>query len=333
MSLAIWSRRPSGLVKSLLCTWMVFILWVALDTMTSDYPPGAFMVGSVVWRGPYETLILICLGIAAGANFKHEDLWKWFSVGCFLAFIQAMDDGWMLLFSFGGIEPFGYSPKPQHGIIVSSVIALVLLALSKRDKAVLGLMTASVAFLVFVHIVFLGGVSSHMEEKDLQRMRLAVSSSFFEGICKGKDVACYEGPWRADSAYPLTVSAPVSSFAFSLLTDYEDALIIDEQNPEQGRRIGGLIEINESAERAPMLTHAWTTGWLNRRNIDQPEKYAGYHKQGDVVRVMVNYTDPVYSRTVITYAMRSFLAVFAFVWIILGLHLIQFHRNMKPSPV
>ena len=287
------------------------------------------MLGSIVWRGPFEAIIILCIALAAGVKISSANLKWWFCAGFAMALLEIMDDSWLMVFGLLGEQTFGYTPKPQHGIMASCLVAIVVLGLSKKNKPMWWLLLCSTAYLLFVHVVFLSWVSTELEERDLARMKVEITSPFFKGVCTRQDVACYEGPWREDAQYEIHTQHPISSFAVSTLKSSETPLVIDANNPELSARIGGIDSINQVAVGAGILTHAWATGWTDRRNIDQPEKYAAYYKNGDQVRIMINYRDPVYSRAVVTKGMRALLGLFALVWIILGVFLIEFHRSIR----
>lgn len=317
---------------------LVFVFFIGLDAYISDDPENTpFMVGPTSWRGPYELLIILGLLLAFGFRYSAKGLWIWFSLACVCAITLVMDSLWMALASAIELEELldGYTMKPQDGVILLGIVAIfgliIRLYRNGYDFLVAGhlfLLMVSTAFLAFVHVVVIYGAGQPLAERDLDAMRLKATNEFFAENCRKPGTGCYEGPWVVDADYPIQLASDLSKFTYSQFVETAENKKVGVSRPDNTSRLGGFHDINQFSKDKLVLLHAWNTGWNDVSIIDQPEKYAVFYKNGDRVRVMIDYETAVYTRLQINVVMRPLMLAFSFVWIISGLCILLGHAEM-----
>lgn len=315
----------------------IFVIFIGIDAIVTDDPANApLMPGSTAWRGPYELLIILGIVLICGWRYSARSLWAWFLLANIAAITLIMDTAWGLLIEELDVAEWfpSYTMKPQDGVMILSV--LVILGMAARlwrkgfDVLVAGhlaLLLLSSAFLVLVHLVAIWGVGHPMAARGLESLSLKSTSMFFADECKKPGMGCYEGPWREDSDYQIQLSSNLSKFVYSQFIDTPEDKKVGIEHPDNAHRLGGITEINAFATVKPAIIHAWNTGWKDVSIIDQPEKYAVYYKNGDRVRVMVDYETAVYDKLQVNVVMRPLMTAFSLVWIITGICLLLMHTG------
>lgn len=339
---AVASERQPLLKRPILLCWLgltlIHIFWVFLDTYLSDYPEGYFLVGATIWRGPYELLIILSFVLMFGFKYSAKNLCYWFLLACICAISLAMDTLWIGIMNAIEVDKWQswYTPKPQDSVMVFGLIAAIGLAARLCRKGFslllaghLAILLISTAFLVFAHIIVIGGVGKPSERANIETLKLKITNSYFHEHCKMPGMGCYEGPWKADADYPITLDHDLSRFTYSQFIDTPDEKKVGRNQNDNGLRMGGVHQINEHAETNDVLLHGWNTGWLDVSIIDQPEKYAAYFKNGAQVRLMIDYESAVLNRVQMIMVMRPFMAGFSYVWMLTGLCLLLMHANFR----
>lgn len=326
----------------LLC-WLammaIFIAFVGIDAIVTDDPANApWMPGSTAWRGPFELLIILGILLICGRRYSVRSLWLWFIVANIAAITLVMDNTWGWLVATLDVSTWlpSYTLKPQDGVMILSV--LVLLGLAWRlwrngfDALVAGhcvLLLLSSAFLVLIHLVAIWGVGQPIATRGLESLTLKATNLFFAEECRKPGMGCYEGPWKADADYSITLSSNLSKFVYSQFVDTPEDKKVGLDRPDNAHRLGGIAGINRFSKDEPAVLHAWNTGWSDVSIIDQPEKYAVYYKNGEHVRIMVDYETAVYDKLQVNVVMRPLMMAFSLVWIITGICLLLMHTRFE----
>lgn len=327
--------------KPVLACWLslmaIFVVFIGVDAIVTDDPANApLMPGSTAWRGPFELLLILGVVLIAGGRYTIKSLWLWFLVANVAAITLVMDNSWGLLVEFLDVSEWApsYTMKPQDGVMILSVVVIagLLIRLWRKgfDALIAGhlvLLVLSSAFLVLVHMVAIWGTGQPLAARGLEVLSLKSTSTFFANECKKPGMGCYDGPWRQDSDYAITLSSNLSKFVYSQFIDTPEDKKVGVEHPDNAHRLGGITQINEYAKDKPAVIHAWNTGWNDVSTIDQPEKYAVYFKSGEHVRVMVDYETAVYDRLQINVVMRPLMTAFSLVWIITGICLLLMHSQ------
>lgn len=327
---------------ALLCWFMmmaIFVLFVGIDAIVTDDPANApLMPGSTAWRGPFELLVILGVVLICGGRYSMRSLWAWFLLANVAAITLVMDNCWGMLVEWAGVAQWlpSYTMKPQDGVMILS--GLVIIGLMIRlwrkgfDALVAGhlvLLVLSSAFLVLIHLVAIYGAGHPLAARGLESLSLKATNEFFVQECGRPGMGCYDGPWKRDSDYTITLSSNLSKFVYSQFIDTPDDKKVGIEHPDNAHRLGGLVEINEFSAEKPLVVRAWNTGWKDVSIIDQPEKYAVYYKNGDHVRVIVDYETAVYDKLQVNVVMRPLMTAFSLVWIITGICLLLMHTRFQ----
>ena len=317
----------------------IFILFVGIDAIVTDDPANApLMPGSTAWRGPFELLVILGIVLIFGWRYSVRSLWAWFLLSNVAAITLIMDNTWGLLVESLGVSQWlpSYTMKPQDGVMILSALVIIGLAIRLWRKGFdvlvaghLVLLLISSAFLVLIHIVAIYGVGHPLAARGLESLSLKATSAFFVDECKKPGMGCYDGPWKKDSDYNITLSSNLSKFVYSQFIDTPEEKKVGIAHPDNAYRLGGVEEINQFSADKPALIHAWNTGWKDVSIIDQPEKYAVFYKNGDHVRVIVDYETAVYDKLQVNVVMRPLMTAFSLVWIITGICLLLMHTKFE----
>lgn len=310
------------------------MLAVVLGTWSEDRFGEDLYPGGISWRAPYEMLIFLGIYLC----FAKRISLKWLPVAYVLSAIAAQFQWLDIAFihavsTITHVLGLSYEARPQDGVILIAAAVLLLLIIRTwcsfsfmRLAHTLILGIASV-FLVFVHILVIGVVGSAVEESNLKTLKYMATNEYADILCQDVGMSCYDGPYREDANYPLSLGHDLHPFVYSQFIK-EAPTPIGVDNPDNGNRLGGVEEINTHAINIPVIGHQWNTGWTDVSNIDQPEKYIAYIKRGDRVTIMVDYHSAVKARSLMVETLRYFLLLFSWVWIIGGMTLAHKHANM-----
>lgn len=341
MEAAVTKRKPLSerpILLCWLCLTLIHIVWIFVDTYFSDYPEGYFVLGATIWRGPYELIIILSFVLTLGYKYSAKTLCYWFILACLCSISLAMDTLWIGIMNAIEVDRWQswYTPKPQDSVMVFGLIGAIGLAgrLCKKGFSLLlaghlSILLISTAFLIFAHVIVITGVGKPSERAAIESLKLKVTNSYFQEHCKMPGMGCYEGPWKEDADYPIALGHDLSRFTYSQFIDTPEGKKVGKNQNDNGQRMGGVLEINDYAKDNEVLLHAWNAGWLDVSIIDQPEKYAAYFKNGDQVRLMIDYESAVYNRLQLIMVMRPFMAGFSYVWMLVGLCLLLMHVDFK----
>lgn len=329
--------------RPILACWvslmLIFVVFIGIDAIVTDDPANApLMPGSTAWRGPFELLLILGVLLICGYRYSAKSLWFWFLIANIAAITLVMDNTWGVIVEVFRVTewvPF-YTMKPQDGVMILSVVVIIglLIRLWRKgyDALVVGhliLLLMSSAFLVLIHIVAIWGVGQPLASRGLEALSLKSTSLYFHEECKRDGMGCYEGKWREDSDYAITLSSNLSKFVYSQFVDTPEEKKVGVDHPDNAHRLGGIVGINGFSKDRSMIVHAWNTGWNDVSIIDQPEKYAVYFKNGDEVRIMVDYETAVYDKLQVNVVMRPLMTAFSLVWIITGICLLVMHTGFE----
>lgn len=310
---------------------------VTFDTYTEDSFISTFYPGAVSWRGPYETLVWLGFWLAFGKSYSANSLWKVFIASSLFALLMVMDSLWLEFWGLFDITQFGsYVLRPQDGVMVLALVSGLALTIrglvsgfTAQRAMHLMLMAVSSTFLIGFHILVVLEFGKTLEQRDLSALSVKATSEAFFQYCVMPGVGCYEGPYRKDGDYSITIARPLHPFVYSQFKGDVSQKRVGPSQPDNTQRLGGLAGLNEFAESKLVFMHAWNTGWLDASGIDQPEKQMAFYKKADRVRVIVDYHSAVDARNRQVAFMRPILAVFSFVWIIGGLCMTLKHQGFS----
>lgn len=327
--------RQSPLLACFMIICISHLLMVSFDTYTEDSFITTFYPGAVSWRGPYETLIWLGFWLALGKSYSAQSLWKVFIASSMFAMLLLMDWAWLEFWGIFDITHLGgYQLRPQDGVMV--LAGLSALALTARGLASgftaqrlmhLLLMAVSSAFLIGFHVLVVLEFGKSLEQRDLAALSVKATSEYFDLYCKTPGFGCYEGQYKTDGQYSITVSKPLHPFVYSQFYGEIRERQIGPGTPDSTNRLGGFKDLNQFAGDKKTFMHAWNTGWTDAPGIDQPEKQMAFFRDGNRVRVIVDYHSAVDARNRQVAFMRPMLATFSFVWIIGGLCMTLKHQG------
>jgi len=329
--------QGSPLLSCFLIICLSHLALVSVDTYSEDSFISTFYPGAVSWRGPYETLVWLGFWLALGRSYTARSLWKVFIASSLFAMLMLMDTAWLEFWGLFDITQFGsYVLRPQDGVMVLAVISG--LALTARgiisgftaQRAMhLMLMVISSIFLIAFHLIVVLEFGKTLEQRDLAALSVKSTSEYFEQYCKAPGYGCYEGDYRPDGVYSITLAQPLHPFVYSQFYGDIREKQVGPREPDSTSRLGGFRDLNQFAGSKPLFMHSWNTGWMDAPGIDQPEKQMAFFKSGNRVRVMVDYHSAVDARNRQVAFMRPILAVFSFVWIIGGLCMTLKHQGFS----
>lgn len=326
------SKQPGfGLVWIILT--IMHIAATLIGTYTEDHF-GDVMIGGMAFRAPYELLIFLAILLSTGREYTPRSLLIWYPFVAVLSHLMLLD--WLYFQGVALINQSGFasiSVKPQEGVTFFAgiaILALIYRLFWRRTliaMAHLALLVFASGFLFAAHYVLLQYVGKPMEVMSLRSLSNLVDNQYFQDYCQDEGYACYEGPYQSDSNYPLVLKSDLHPFVYSQFVTMKPR-VVNADNPDNGNRLGGVLDINGHARDQEWLLHAWSTGWLDVSNIDQPVKNIVYSKDRDRVRIMVDYYEPIHIKNHVMLTLRCFLTGFSYIWIICGILLILKHASL-----
>ncbi len=303
---------------------VLYLIFVVIDTALYDIPSGFHMVGAAIWRAPFELLIILSLSLTLGRFYSVKYLSCWFILAGVISISHAMDELWSLILWVVQVQHWlpSYMPNSHDSVIAFSIVAIIGLCLrlfingySFAVIAHLVLISSATVFLSLVTAVTNIGVGEYLEKRSLEAHGFKAVSPFFIKYCENPGIVCYEGPWKADADYKME---GVESSSTNI--------------PEHALQIAGVDDINKFASESGSLIHVWSSGFVAKTPLHKSAKFVSYYKDGETVKVMVDYRSASLDQLQKTMVKRWILGGFSLLWIISGLCLFASIRR-KDSPL